>query len=92
METTAENSTKSTKIEKISRIIDHTLLKPDATFTQIQQLAEEARENHFYSVCVNPFYVATCSELLKSSGVLICTVVGFPLGATTSVTKAYSGH
>lgn len=75
--------------EKISRSIDHTLLKPDATFTQIHHLVDEAREHNFYSVCVNPSYVATCAELLKGSGVQVCTVIGFPLGANSSATKAF---
>lgn len=86
METSNENTT---NVEKISRSIDHTLLKPDATYTQIHHLVDEAKEHRFFSVCVNPFYVATCSELLKGSGVQVCTVVGFPLGATSTASKAY---
>lgn len=78
-----------TKLETISRSIDHTLLKAEATFTQIHHLVEEAREHRFFSVCVNPSYVATCSELLKGSGVLVCTVIGFPLGANSTATKAF---
>lgn len=75
--------------EKISRSIDHTLLRPDATFTQIYHLVEEAKTYNFYSVCVNPSYVATCSELLKGTNVKVCTVVGFPLGANSSAVKAF---
>ncbi|MEA9356405.1 deoxyribose-phosphate aldolase [Bacteriovorax sp. PP10] len=75
--------------EKIARSIDHTLLKPDATITQIHNLIEEAKTYRFFSVCVNPSYVATCAELLKGSGVQVCTVVGFPLGANSSATKAF---
>lgn len=75
--------------EKIARSIDHTLLKPDATITQIHNLIEEAKTHRFFSVCVNPSYVATCAELLKGSGVQVCTVVGFPLGANSSATKAF---
>jgi deoxyribose-phosphate aldolase len=75
--------------EKISRSIDHTLLRPDATFTQIHHLVEEAKQYNFFSVCVNPSYVATCAELLKGSGVQVCTVVGFPLGANSSAVKAF---
>jgi deoxyribose-phosphate aldolase len=75
--------------DTISRRIDHTLLKPDATVAQIQMLVEEAKLYHFFSVCVNPSYVATCAELLKGSGVQVCTVVGFPLGANATVTKVF---
>ena len=75
--------------EKIARSIDHTLLKPDATIAKIQNLVEEAILHRFYSVCVNPSYVATCAELLKGTGVQVCTVVGFPLGANSSATKAF---
>lgn len=75
--------------EKIARSIDHTLLKPDATITMIHNLIEEAKTYRFFSVCVNPSYVATCAELLKGSGVQVCTVVGFPLGASSSATKAF---
>lgn len=75
--------------EKIARSIDHTLLKPDATIAQIHNLVEEAKQYRFFSVCVNPSYVATCAELLRGSGVQVCTVVGFPLGANSSATKAF---
>jgi deoxyribose-phosphate aldolase len=75
--------------EKIARSIDHTLLRPDATITQIHNLVEEAKQHRFFSVCVNPSYVATCADLLKGSGVQVCTVVGFPLGANSSATKAF---
>lgn len=75
--------------ETIAKSIDHTLLKPDATFNQIYQLVEEAKQYRFFSVCVNPSYVATCAELLKGSGVQVCTVIGFPLGASSSATKVF---
>ncbi|MGZ3901237.1 MAG: deoxyribose-phosphate aldolase [Bacteroidia bacterium] len=70
-------------------MIDHTLLKPDATKKQIETLCNEAREYKFFSVCVNPAWVSTSKELLKGSGVKVCTVIGFPLGATTTETKAF---
>jgi len=73
---------------ELARYIDHTLLKPDATREQIVQLCEEARQYKFASVCINPGFVALCSSLLKGSGVKVCTVIGFPLGATTTVAKA----
>lgn len=73
----------------IAAMIDHTLLKPDATRQQIETLCQEAREHHFFSVCVNPTWVSTSKELLTGSGVKVCTVIGFPLGATTSESKAF---
>ncbi len=73
----------------IARYIDHTLLKPAATWEQVAQLCHEAREYGFASVCVNPTFVRLCSELLRASPVKVCTVVGFPLGATTSKVKAF---
>jgi deoxyribose-phosphate aldolase len=73
----------------IARLIDHTLLKPDATPDQIAQLCHEARTYHFASVCVNPTHVALCARLLKGSDVKVCTVVGFPLGATPPEVKAW---
>lgn len=73
----------------IARLIDHTLLKPDASQDQIAQLCYEARTHHFASVCINPANVRLCAQLLKGSDVKVCTVVGFPLGATTTGAKAY---
>lgn len=69
--------------------IDHTLLKPDAKEDEIVVLCKEAMKNHFASVCVNPSYVPLCSKLLAGSGVMVCTVVGFPLGAMTTEAKAF---
>ncbi len=71
----------------IAPCIDHTLLKPDATYEQVAQLCREAARFQFASVCLNPVHVATASELLAATGVSVCTVVGFPLGATTTETK-----
>ena len=73
----------------IASYIDHTLLKPDATGEQIDRLCAEAREYGFASVCVNPYYVARCVKNLKGTDVKVCTVVGFPLGATTAESKAF---
>lgn len=73
----------------IAAMIDHTLLKADATRQEIETLCSEAKEYNFFSVCVNPTWVSAASELLKGSGVKVCTVIGFPLGATTSETKAF---
>ena len=73
----------------VAAMIDHTLLKPDASRRDIETLCREAAEYKFASVCVNPTWVATCARLLQGTGVRTCTVVGFPLGATTADTKHY---
>ncbi len=73
----------------VSGMIDHTLLKPDATRKEIETLCREAAEYKFASVCVNPTWVAACAALLRDTGVKTCSVVGFPLGATTPDTKHY---
>nr|WP_263325678.1 deoxyribose-phosphate aldolase [Neobacillus sp. Marseille-Q6967] len=73
----------------IAAMIDHTLLKPDATRQQIETLCQEAKEHGFFSVCVNPTWVSTARGILNGSNVKVCTVIGFPLGATTSETKAF---
>ncbi len=70
-------------------MIDHTLLKPDATTSMIEKLCEEAREYDFASVCVNPCFVSLAAKLLNGSDVKVCTVIGFPLGATLSNVKAF---
>ncbi|MCM3599524.1 deoxyribose-phosphate aldolase [Robertmurraya korlensis] len=76
-------------MKEIAKMIDHTLLKAEATKAQIEQLCAEAKEYQFASVCVNPTWVAYASELLKGTGVDVCTVIGFPLGANTPETKAF---
>jgi deoxyribose-phosphate aldolase len=73
----------------VASMIDHTLLKPDAARRDIEALCREAAEYKFASVCVNPTWVALCTSLLQPSGVKVCSVVGFPLGATTPDTKHY---
>jgi deoxyribose-phosphate aldolase len=70
-------------------MIDHTLLKPDATWQQIEGLCREAAQFRFATVCVNPTWVGLCGQLLSGSGVGVCSVVGFPLGATTADVKRY---
>lgn len=74
---------------KLNKYIDHTLLKADATKEQITKLCNEAKEYDFASVCVNTSYVPLCKELLKDSDVNVCCVVGFPLGAMDTVSKAF---
>lgn len=73
----------------IASLIDHTLLKPEATPEQIVQLCTEAKEYRFAAVCVNPVYVKLAWDLLKGSPIKVCSVVGFPLGATLSEIKAF---
>jgi len=72
----------------LAKMIDHTLLKPDATDGEIEKLCAEAKTHQFCSVCVNPAKVKLASKLLCNSGVKVCTVIGFPLGATTPLVKA----
>jgi len=72
----------------LSKYIDHTILKPDASESDVCKVCDEARIYHFASVCVNPSYIAFVAEQLKGSGVAPCVVVGFPLGATTPDIKA----
>lgn len=74
---------------QINRMIDHTLLKPEATREQIKKICDEALEYNFKSVCVNPYWVNFASEILKGSEVSVCTVIGFPLGANTSLLKSF---
>lgn len=74
-------------MNNLASYIDHTLLKPTATEKDILQLCQEAKQYHFASVCVNPYWVKFCAEELKGSGVKVCTVIGFPLGANTSDIK-----
>jgi deoxyribose-phosphate aldolase len=74
---------------QLAHMIDHTILKPEASQDQIAQLCYEARKFGFASVCVNPTNVKLCSELLESSGIPVCTVVGFPLGATPTDVKVF---
>ena len=73
----------------MGRYVDHTLLKPDATKDQIAQLCYEAKKYEFASVCVNPTHVKLSAELLKGSNVDVCTVIGFPLGASSPAVKAF---
>ena len=74
---------------KLSKYIDHTLLKPDASKDAIRKLCREAREYDFKSVCVNSGNIPLCKEELEGSDVLVCTVIGFPLGACTMETKVF---
>lgn len=76
-------------LDKVGSIIDHTLLKPEATPEQIDQLCAEAKQYQFASVCVNPVYVARSAKNLAGSDVKVCTVIGFPLGANTPEVKAF---
>jgi deoxyribose-phosphate aldolase len=75
--------------KNMANLIDHTLLKADATKDQVEILCQEAKNHGFFSVCVNPTWIETAVELLKGSDVKVCTVIGFPLGASTSETKSF---
>ncbi len=72
---------------ELARYIDHTLLKPEATPAEVERLCREALQYHFASVCVNPLFVPLAAKKLVGSDVAVCTVVGFPLGATSTATK-----
>lgn len=74
---------------QINKFIDHTLLKAFATGDEIRKLCEEAKKYNFKSVCVNPVHVSLAKECLEGSDVLVCTVIGFPLGANTKEIKAF---
>ncbi|MDC3415566.1 deoxyribose-phosphate aldolase [Aquibacillus salsiterrae] len=74
---------------ELAKMIDHTQLKPDTNQAKIDHIINEAKEYQFASVCVNPYWVNYCYDKLKDTEVKVCTVIGFPLGATTSETKAF---
>ena len=73
--------------EKLASMIDHTLLKPEATPEEVEQICKEAIEFEFASVCINPAFVKVAKEKLHGSNVKVCSVIGFPLGATTTKSK-----
>ena len=77
---------------EINRFIDHTLLKPDATREAIVQLCSQARQYDFFSVCINPGYVPLAARQLEGSQVQVYTVVGFPLGATSTASKVFEAR
>jgi deoxyribose-phosphate aldolase len=76
-------------IMEYSKYIDHTLLKADATDDQIIKICLEAKDYNFASVCVNPGYVSLCKKELEGSSIAVCTVIGFPLGATSTASKVF---
>ncbi len=77
---------------ELARFFDHTLLRPEATRAQVEALCQEAIRYGFFSVCVNPSYLALASSILKGTGVKVCSVVGFPLGATLPEVKAFEAE
>jgi deoxyribose-phosphate aldolase len=77
---------------QLAKTIDHTLLKPEATPSQVEKLCLEAKQNHFAAVCVNSSNVPQCVDLLKGTDVKVCSVVGFPLGANLSSVKAFEAE
>src|SRR5258706_6489734 len=76
----------------LAKLIDHTLLKPEATRDEVVKLCDEARKHRFASVCVNTTWVPLCKAMLASSDVMVCAVVGFPLGAMSPQAKAYEAR
>ena len=78
--------------EELASYIDHTLLKPEASREQIRAVCNEAKQYHFASVCVNPCWIPFIAEELKGSGVSVCCVIGFPLGASLSSVKAFEAR
>lgn len=76
----------------IANLIDHTLLKPDANENEIMNLVEEAKQYHFASVCINPYWVPLAAKHLQGSDVKVCTVIGFPLGSTTTAVKVFEAE
>lgn len=76
-------------IKKIANMIDNTILAPNATLSQIEKLCNESKEYGFFSVCVNPYYILPAKKFLAGSNVLVCTVIGFPLGQNTLETKVF---
>jgi deoxyribose-phosphate aldolase len=80
------------QLNTLASYIDHTLLKPEATLAELDKLCDEARKNKFASVCVNGCHVRRCAEILGGSGVLVCSVVGFPLGQCATEVKCYEAR
>lgn len=74
---------------ELNRMIDHTVLKADSKKADVLRVIEEAKAHHFYSVCINPAWVSLAANELAGSDIQVCTVIGFPLGANTSATKAF---
>lgn len=77
---------------ELNRYIDHTILKPEAGKEQVIKICEEAKENHFASVCINPCWIETAAEILAGTDVKVCTVIGFPLGAMTTESKVFEAQ
>jgi deoxyribose-phosphate aldolase len=86
---TSSSSPSSLTWQSAARLIDHTLLKPEGTREQIEKLCREAAQYEFASVCVNPTWVSLAAQMLRGTPVKVCTVVGFPLGATLTSVKRY---
>jgi len=79
-------------MKSLAKFIDHTQLKPDTTKEMIQQLVDEAKTYEFASVCIHPHWVSFCYDQLKDTNVNVCTVIGFPLGATSTEAKVFETH
>lgn len=83
---------KAPELNTLAAYIDHTLLKPEATLAELDKLCDEALKNKFASVCVNGAHVRRCAEILAGSGVLVCSVIGFPLGSSATEVKCYEAR
>ena len=77
---------------KLNKYIDHTILKTDATQADVEKILAEAKEHHFASVCISPLWVKTAAEYLRGTDVAVCTVVGFPQGATPTAVKVFEAE
>lgn len=77
---------------ELAKYMDHTLLKADATQEQVEQTLAEAKQYHTASICINPYWVPLATQVLKDTNVNVCTVIGFPLGATTTATKVFEAQ
>lgn len=75
--------------KNLANYIDHTLLKPSATIEDIEKVIEEAKTYKFYSVCINPYWVSYCYNRLRDTEIKVCTVIGFPLGSSSTETKIF---
>ncbi|HSG28162.1 MAG TPA: deoxyribose-phosphate aldolase, partial [Candidatus Krumholzibacterium sp.] len=77
---------------ELNRLIDHTLLRPDATDDDIRKICDEAKEWGFFSVCVNTHFVPLVAGEVQGTGIMVCSIAGFPLGAVDSKVKAFEAH
>jgi deoxyribose-phosphate aldolase len=92
LQTTPESLTDDIPASQMAKMIDHTLLKAEATKSQVIALCQQAIEYHFAAVCIHPSYVPLCHDMLRATDVEVCSVIGFPLGATLTEVKTYEAE